>query len=63
MVRMREFLSPLSLNVITDVRYNQLTAEKSWPNLQTLIYVNNIFICRRNEKGLHIKLQYWIMYE
>jgi hypothetical protein len=29
MVRMREFLSPLSLNVITDVRYNQLTAEKS----------------------------------
>ena len=33
MVRTREFLSPVSLNVITDVRYNQTTAEQSWPNL------------------------------
>jgi len=29
MVRTREFLSSVSLNVITDVSYNQTTAEQS----------------------------------
>jgi hypothetical protein len=43
MVRTREFLSPLSLNVITGVRYIQTTVELSGPNLQTLIHANNSF--------------------
>jgi hypothetical protein len=43
MARTREFLSQLSLNVITGVRYIQTTVEQLGLNLQTLIHANNSF--------------------